>query len=270
MIEGMNVRCNIGPVEVLRSAHIELVYKRRAVVSQCVIHIPDPEGKVQSVLTAGQKMKIRFGYRGGVNFWHEWEGTIEKLEQTQGAGATVIVRGVGLEKKLASTLVRESFYDEPAIIVARRLLKKTGLEIGRIDIPSDVLPHQIFSNVTVARAIKQLEQTLTRSFGYDLSKHALWYGQNGLTWSNGDEAGGLYTIETAQNLLSHTPPTEAGGMGCVVSVLLPGLIHSQKVKIRDQRRQISIVQRAEEVIHVLGSAGNSTTIMYGKSSGWGG
>ena len=34
MIEGLNIRCNVGPVEVLRSPFMELVFRRRAVVSR--------------------------------------------------------------------------------------------------------------------------------------------------------------------------------------------------------------------------------------------
>ena len=29
MIEGLNVRCNVGPLEVLRSPFLELVFRRR-------------------------------------------------------------------------------------------------------------------------------------------------------------------------------------------------------------------------------------------------
>lgn len=269
MIEGLNIRCNIGPVEVLRSPYIELAYKRRAVVTRAAVHIPDPEGKVRAALTPGQKMKVRFGYRGEAGFWHEWEGTVEKIDQPQASSDALVAHGAGLEKKLAVTTVTESFYGEPANIVARRLLQKTGLPVACVDIPGEVLPHQIFSNVPVARAIKQLEQTLQRSFGHDLGRHALWLGQNGLVWSDGDEPGDIFTIETAKNLISHAPPPRTGEMGEVISVLLPGLTHSRKVRIRDHRRQIIALERAEEVIHVLQAVGNSTTVLYGKNSGWG-
>lgn len=273
MIEGLNIRCNIGPVEVLRSPFIELAYKRRAVVTRGVIHIPDAEGKVRAVLAIGQKMKVRFGYRGTVNYWHEWEGTIEKVDQPPQESEnpdSVIVRGVGLEKALSTTLITESFYNEAASAVARRLLAKTGLPVAGVEIPGDVLPHQVFSNVPVARAIKQLEQTLRRSFGHDLSKHALWLGQDGLMWSDGDEPGDVFSIETGKNLIDHTPPVRPGEMGAIISVLLPGLTDSRKVRIRDHRRQIVTLERAEEVIHTLQASGNSTVVMYGKNSGWGG
>jgi hypothetical protein len=58
-------------------------------------------------------------------------------------------------------------------------------------------------------------------------------------------------------------------MGAVVSVLLPGLTDSRQVRIRDKRRGIVVLERAEEVIHVLQASGNNTTIMYGKKAGWG-
>lgn len=273
MIEGLNIRCNIGPVEVLRSPFIELAYKRRAVLSRGEIHIPDAEGKVRAALALNQTMKIRFGYRGLVNFWHEWVGTIEKIDQPPKDAPhpdALIVSGVGLEKKLATTFITESFHNETAQAVARRLLEQTGLAVTAVEIPDDILPHQVFSNVSVARAIKQLEYSLQRSFGHDLSEHAVWLGKNGLVWSSGDEPGDIYTIETAQNLIDHIPPKEPGAMGVVFSVLLPGLTDSRRVRIRDYRRQLNLLERAEEVIHTLQASGNSTAVLYGKKSGWGG
>lgn len=272
MIEGLNIRCNIGPVEILRAPYIELVYKRRVVLSRCIIEIPDPFGEVRVVLKKDQVMKVRFGYRGMANLWHEWQGTINAIDEpdrySQNPDA-LKVQGIGLEKKLTTTYVTESFYNEPAITVARRLLASTGLSVGALNIPQDVLPYQVFSNVPVARAIKQLEHTLQRSFGHDLSKHALWLGANGLSWSADNEPGDTYIIETAHNLMDHIPPAFEGAMGVVTAVLLPGLTHSRMVRIRDHRRQVFRHERAEEVHHILQASGNSTTVMYGQHKGWG-
>ena len=75
MIEGFKIRCTIGPVEIIRSPFIELVYRRRAVLSRATVVIPDPLGVNRAALSVGQAVIVRFGYRGSVNFWHEWEGT---------------------------------------------------------------------------------------------------------------------------------------------------------------------------------------------------
>lgn len=181
----------------------------------------------------------------------------------------VTVRAVGLEKALATTLVTESFYKESARAVAARLLARTGLPVAGVDIPDAELPHQVFSRVPVARALKQLETSLTRAFGADFSRHAVWLGADGLRWSAGDEPGALYTVETACNLVSHTPPLTDGGMGVVESVLLPGLRDGMQVRIRDTRRDVSLSTRALEVIHTLRRNGNITEIRYGKEQGWG-
>lgn len=272
MIEGLNIRCNIGPVEVLRTPFLELVYKRRAVLTRCVIQIPDPRGLVRAALELGQSMQVRFGYRGEVNFWHEWEGTIEIIDQPEKDSLNpdaLTVRGVGLEKALSTTVISESFYEERAQAVARRLLAATGLPVGAVDIPGDVLPHQVFSQVPVARAIKQLEYSLSRAFGHDLRRHALWLGAQGLTWSDGSEPGDVFIIETACNLINHRPPVRPGAMGEIVSVLLPGLTDSREIRIRDVRRDIYSLERCEEVIHTLQASGNQTAILYGKKAGWG-
>jgi hypothetical protein len=79
----------------------------------------------------------------------------------------------------------------------------------------------------------------------------------------------VYVIETAQNLIDHTPPVRPGEMGAIVSVLLPGLTDSQQIRIRDTRRGITALERAEEVIHTLQHNGNNTTVLYGKKAGWG-
>jgi hypothetical protein len=272
IIEGLNVRCNIGPVQILRTPYLELAYKRRAVLTRAVVEIPDPFGLIRAAVAVGQPMILRFGYRGGQNLWHEWEGLIDKIDQP-GLDAenpdALTVRGVGLEKALSTTIVTESFYMEPAYTVALRLLARTGLPVGMVDIPGDLLPHQVFSGVTVARALKQLENSLQRSLGYDLSQHAVWLGAAGLMWSLGDEPGPAYIIETAQNLVDHTPPPREGDMGSVVSVLMPGLRDGMRVRIRDKRRGVYTLARAEEVIHVLQARGNSTTVLYGKQAGWG-
>ncbi|MDD2966760.1 MAG: hypothetical protein PHN64_04615 [Desulfovibrionaceae bacterium] len=272
MIEGLNVRCNVGAVQVLRSPFIELVYRRRAVLSRAVVSIPDPFGEVRAALAPQQAVTVRFGYRGEATLWHEWQGTVESIDQPSAGSAdqdAVTVRAVGLEKALATTMITESFYREPADAVARRLLARTGLAVGAVDVPADILPHQVFSHVSVARALKQLSQTLETSFGHDMSRHALWLGAQGLTWSDADEAGEVYSIATAENLIAHSPPAREGELGSVVAVLLPGLTDSRQVHIRDVRRGIDVNARAQDVIHTLSAAGNVTTISYGADAGWG-
>ncbi len=265
MLEGLNIRCNVGGFEVLRSPLIRLIYRRAAVVTRAEIEIPDSGRQMAKSLVKKQPVKIRFGYRGASSLWHEWTGTIDGFSP---AGNSIAVLATGQEQKLLQTRITQSFQGEPAKVVARRILALTGLPVGEIDIPADILPHIVFSDVTAARAIKQLEQSLSRSFGHDFSKHAVWLGETGLTWSDADEPGDIYIIETAKNLISHNPADNPSGLKEIVSVLLPGLVHSRKVRIRDVERGISEVVRAQEVRHELGAAGNRTVVLYGKERGW--
>ncbi|MDE5831735.1 MAG: hypothetical protein K2H64_01900 [Desulfovibrio sp.] len=264
MIEGINIRCNVGPFEVLRSPRVVLTYARRAVVSTCEIVIPDPDGQVCAGLEKKQKVKIRFGHRGEGGTWHEWEGTIKDFTAELDA---MRVFCVGLEQALIDTKITQAMHGEPADIVAKRLFGATGLAVDKIEIEPQVFPHIVFSDVTVARAIKQLSQSLERSFGIDMSAHAVWLGENGLCWSAGNEPGPTYIIETAQNLISCSPNPR--GMSYVVSTLIPGLTASMEVRIRDKLREYSELVRAEEVIHTLSGDGNTTKIGYGVNSGWG-
>lgn len=210
-------------------------------VSRARIVIPDPEGVARAALALGQKVRLRFGYRGEANFWQGWEGSVAEIGQP-GADAeatdAITVQAVGLEKALTTTLVKESFYGEPAAAVARRLLSATGLPVGAVEIPGDGLPYQVFSNVPVALVIKQLANTLR----------------------------GLCT--TCENLIANTPPETLDGVGVATSVLLPGLTHSRLVHITDTRRGLNITARALDVVHSLAEGGNTTIVTYGKDAGW--
>ena len=271
MIEGLKIRCNVGPLEVMRSPLIELVNRRRAVVSMATIRVPDPEGEARASLAIGQPVCVRWGYRGEDGLWHDWQGTIEAIDQPKASSASadaLTVTAVGEEKKLLTTLVTESFLREPADVVARRLLGRTGLPVRDVEVPGDVLPYQVFSGIPVARCIRQLANTLERSFGHDMHRHAVWLSPSGLVWGSGDTEGDTYSVATAENLRSHTPPATADGVGVLVSVPLPGMTHSMKVHIRDTRRGVDTTVRALDVVHTLGENGNATTITYGKDTGW--
>lgn len=264
MIEGINIRVTVGGFEVLRSPRIELVTRRRDVVSTCEIDVPDPDGSIQPQLAKKQPVRVRFGLRGEGGTWHDWSGTIKDFTARKDA---IRVAAVGLEQALIDTKITEAMHGEPADIVAKRILAKTGLALADVKIPSEQFPHIVFSDVTAARAIKQLSQTLERSYGHDLSRHAVWLGEAGLYWSDENEPGDVFVIETAQNLISCSP--NPSGMSRAVSTILPGLAASRMVRIRDIKRGYSELARAEEVIHRLGTSGNTTEIGYGLDQGWG-
>lgn len=112
MIEGINIRCNVGGVEVLRSPRIVLTLRRRAVVSTCEVDIPDADGHVQASLAKKQAVRVRFGHRGEGGTWHDWSGTVKDF---QPAGPdTIRVQAVGLEQALIDTTVTEAMHGEPA------------------------------------------------------------------------------------------------------------------------------------------------------------
>ncbi len=265
MIEGINIRCNVGPFEVLRSPRLTLTFRRRAVVSRAEIDLPDPDGSIRAGLAVAQSVRVRFGHRGEGGTWQDWQGTVEAVEQ---AGPdTVRVMALGREKALLETTVTQAMHGENSRAVASRLLSSTGLPVAGLDIPAVTLPHIVFSGCTVARAIKQLATTLERSFGHDLSRHAVWLGTSGLYWSDGAEPGDVYVVQSSDNLIAHSPnPT---GMSRITATLLPGLTASRMVRIRDARRGFSALVMAQSVRHELGAGGNTTLIEYGRDEGWG-
>ena len=59
MIEGINIRCNVGPFEVLRSPRLTLSFRRRAVVSRAEIDLPDPDGSIRAGLAVAQAVEAK-------------------------------------------------------------------------------------------------------------------------------------------------------------------------------------------------------------------
>lgn len=267
MIEGVSVRAKVGAFEVLRSPSIIIESKRRQIVGTANLEIPDPSGEIRQSLHAGQKVQIIMRYKGDNPLEQTWQGTVYSIE-TQADNLIVLAKG--LEQALLDTFITEAFYEEPANVVAKRILEKTGLPVKMVDMGDFVLPYQVFSHRSIAGAIKQLSQTISQSYQVDLSKHALWLDSSGQwNFSDGDEDGDIFIIETAKNLLSHKPAQKEGEMGEIETVLLPGLTHSRKIKIRDSVKDIVLETRVQEVTHKMEQGKNRTIIKYGKNQGWG-
>ncbi len=51
-------------------------------VSRAEITVSDPGAEIGGALQTGMSVKLRFGYRGEANLWHEWHGTVSGLEQS--------------------------------------------------------------------------------------------------------------------------------------------------------------------------------------------
>lgn len=264
MIEGLNLHCQIGGLEIVRSPLIELHLRRQAVASLASIDITDSSQTARNALAPDAPVELRFRYR-GEGRTQQWEGTVSRLEQLD--PETLRVHAVGLEKKLLTQTMTESFYEEDSRAIARRLLQASGLSVSEISIPQESIPHVVFAHTTIAQGAKQLAHTLHRAFGHDLRPYALWLEPGGLRWSNSFTAGEA-RIASGENLLFHSPAPK-GALGMVRSLLLPGLQHNQQVRIDDPRRGVSRTVLALEVHHTLSRNGNSTTLIYGGEYGWG-
>lgn len=267
MIEGISIRANVGAFEVLRSPKIVIESKRRQIVGTASLEVPDPTGEIRNGLNLGNKVQIIMRYKGDNPLEQTWQGTIYSL-QTEADNIIIIAKG--LEQILLDTFITEAFFEEPANLVAKRILEKTGLPVGKIDMGEYILPYQVFSSCNLAMAIKQLSQTISQSCQADMSRHALWLDSNQMwNFSDGDEEGDIFIIETAKNLLNHRPPQKQGEIGELETVLLPSLTHSRIIKIRDSVRDIVQEVRAQEVTHQMEQGKNRTIIRYGKDEGWG-
>lgn len=263
MIKGFFVDCQLGGYEVLRSPRIRHITRRRDVLSQCEVDVPDATGEVRSSLQKKMPVKLKFGLRGGDT--HEWKGWIRDISLI----TTDLIRVgcVGLEQALIDNKALLAMYDEPADVVGKRLLAMSGLPVASVDIPGDKFPNMVFSNCTIARGIRQLTETLERAYGHDMSKHAVWLGQAGLYWSPESEPGQVYVLETAENLISND--TNPQGMRRAVATVQPGLVANREVRIRDIRTGQNDVVRADEVTHLLNDDSVRTIVGYNCEEGWG-
>lgn len=260
-ITGLDINLKVGPFTVNRLPRAELTLSRGAVAGHCLIELPDPGGQVAAGLKPDEAVSLYFGYRGGLS--QSWAG---QITQIKALGDAVEITALSAELAFIKTKVSECFHQETARQVVRRLMRLAGISPGRLEGPDEIFPHLIFSGRPVYECFRQINATLERVCQLDLSASPYWLDSNGRgQWGDFDEPGPVPVLASGLNLISHNPQ---GGQGTATALLCPGLGHSQLFTIRDDRRALTITQRAQSVTHKLGAQGNLTTVTYGPERGY--
>jgi hypothetical protein len=96
-----------------------------------------------------------------------------------------------------------------------------------------------------------------------MSRWALWLGDDGVNWGDFDEPGQVPVVATGAGLIRHLPGGGAYGRSVVVTFLIPYFAANMAFRLRDQRRGVDSLFRAQTVIHSITPDMARTCIEYG-------
>lgn len=264
MIAGVQLYVEINGLTVERCPRVEIKSRRHVPLSGAVVHVPDVDGSMVRNFPKDAPVSIRYGYRGGESA--TWSGTVQGSERVNRDQLAVMVDGEALP--LVKTMVCECYADETSKGIAAHILKHSGLDINRIDIPDEIISRFPVATLPVWAAIRQLLYTLHRSYGQDMSDVALWLGPDGLNLGNFDEDGDVPVVASEANLIRHLPTETKNGLHSVETFLLPGLMHSRLVRLVDSRQGVDKQVRALRVKHVIEPSKMRTFVSYGREHAW--
>ncbi|OIQ51036.1 hypothetical protein BerOc1_02981 [Pseudodesulfovibrio hydrargyri] len=263
MISGIRLNIEVGGNVIERCPRLEILSVRHRPLDMARVHVPDPEGAAGDLFAHGDPVRIEYGYRGGASA--EWQGTLRALERV--SRDQVCLTADSLALPLADAFVTECYTDDSSLFVARHILGHTGLPLGRVDIPDEVISRLPVSTLPVWQAVRQLLHSLGRAYGHDMRRTALWLGADGLNLGDFDESGDLPVIATGENLIRHLPAHAKDGLHLVETALLPGLSHSRRFRLVDTRLGVDRDFRALDVRHAVTPEGIKTNIRYGREHG---
>ncbi len=258
MIAGVVVNISIGGLEMHRSPQAWIESQRHSCLSRCGVTLADPAGELHTLVRPGDHVSITYGYRDQEPA--TWQGTVEWMKP--GTEDQAEIGAVGTEKPLAAARIVQAWANETPEAVIRYACGRAGLSIGRLDSPGIVFPRFVAMNISPWQIALQCAQSCRRSYGLDMSRWALWLGSGGVNWGDFDEPGNEVVVASAGLLISHQPASDQASLSGVEAFLIPGLGHSQKVRLVDERRGIDHEFRALKVRHEIG-AENRTIIWYG-------
>jgi hypothetical protein len=259
MINGLSTQVVVAGRTVLRCPRIEIETRRHMPLSMARLVLPDPGGELIQAWSAGDPVQLQFGYRDQSP--GQWDGTIESI----GADGKdrIEVRAVGQERPSSDTRIIQTFENEDPAAIIRFAVSASGLPVGRIDSPGVIFPRFVASDATVWAIAVQCAHTCRHGFGLDMSRWALWLGADGVNWGDFDEPGQVPVVATGAGLIRHSPGGGAYGRPFVVTFLIPSFVASMVFRLRDQRRGVDSLIRAQTVVHSITPDLARTCIEYG-------
>ena len=263
-LTGIRLHITIGTNDILRAPRWWIDSTRQADLGRAGITLADPDGILARSINKLDPVTIWIGYRDQAPA--EWSGTVDWRKE----GATRDELEVGCvdpARLLATTLITECWENDTPEAIIRHCVRQTGLPIGRIDAPGVIIPRFVASRIPVRQVARQAAETCQRSFDIDMTKWELWLGAKGVNWGNFDEPGSVPLIETGGLLIDHAPAEDSAALGMVETFLIPDLRHSRRFRLRDIRRGIDEVFRAQRVRHEGDPDKARTFIWYGTEYG---
>jgi hypothetical protein len=263
MIAGIRLHIEIGDNIIERCPRLEIVSTRHCPLDIARIDVPDPSGEVAQLFGFGDPVRIEYGYRGGES--DIWKGSLRGSERVSRDQIRLLADSKALP--LLSTYVTECYADDSSLSIARHLIQRTGLPIGRIDIPDETIARFPVSTRPVWEAVGHLLHTLRLGYDHDISRIALWLGANGVNLGDFNEPGDVPVIATGENLIRHLTARKKNGLHSVETVMLPGLSHSRLFHLIDSRLDIDAAFRTLKVRHAITPKSVRTFIEYGREHG---
>lgn len=251
-IYGVELAINVGGWLFQRVPRCIVTYDRNTVLSRAEIHVPDPAGKILPSLHSFPDVSISMGYRNQQP--HIWNGTVDGWQQGTGKRKDqLVIHAAGVELPLVTQTVKEMWVDEAAPAIAKKILQASGLAVGAVDVPAEVIPRMTLATVPVWQAIEQLRNTLVQGHDVDMSQHALWVdADKRVHFAPADhESETVPVIATGVGLIRHTPARTVNGLGEVETFLLPTMRAGMRFKLEDSRKGITGVFRAKWVMHSI-------------------
>lgn len=259
MSAGIWTKITIGGNIFIRCPRVWVEFRRHTPLSRCGITLPDAMGEQFRAVKEGDNVELLYAYRDEPVT--NWSGTVAWIKH--GTKDQVHIGAVGLEKPLSMTLIRQSWINESPEAIIRAAIAQSGLPVGRVDSPGVVFPRFVASNIPAAQVAVQCEATCLRAFGIDMSRWALWMDHEGkVNWGDFDEQGPEVNIATGGALIAHLPAGDAAGLSRVETFLVPELRDAMPFTLKDSRRGIDGVFRAQTVRHEFTVDSARTFIWY--------
>ncbi|SCY88249.1 hypothetical protein [Desulfoluna spongiiphila] len=261
VIAGIQLDIFLGEKRVTRCPECMVTASRRSVLTQASIAVPDPMGEVHQALDKGQSLSVRFGYRDrdpGV-----FTGTVTRWAPSLKAKEHVVIHADGPERALLTTHLTESWFEEPANVLARRMLAASGLPVGHVDLPDTLIPRMSVNGSPVRGAIMGVMHSLESGFSQNLSRSYLRLENGALVLSDAPREGAVPVIATAGGIIRHKVRTE--GPSEVETFLTPWMQPGMQFQLNDTRKGVQGLFMADAVTHVLRPRSVRTFLSYGGS-----
>jgi hypothetical protein len=224
-------------------------------VAKFTVHDTDYDiyKRVAGLALLDREIKINYGLRDSIQA--EFIGIITN-KNTVGEEISEITAIGKVEFALASTMITESYNDEEPAAIIKRLAALAGVSVGKIEVSGEPIPHIIFNNIPVWRALSQLRIMLIRNG--EAAESLDYCVKDGLLiW--GDFSGGSkHRAATKENIITHKPQERL-----IELPLTPNIEPGDTVDIDDPKKgYLSSSRLISSVLHSYEGKETGTRVRY--------